>query len=64
MTVEAFADKFFFGPLGIRNRHWTYLRQLGIDGKPSVMLSGGIRLRLRDSAKIGQMMLDGGVYRG
>ncbi len=64
MTVEAFADKYFFRPLGIRDRHWTYLRQLAIDGKPSVMLSGGLRLRLRDLAKVGQMMLDGGVYRG
>jgi CubicO group peptidase (beta-lactamase class C family) len=64
MTMEVFADKFFFRPLDIRDRHWTYLHQLAIDGKPSVMLSGGLRLRLRDFAKIGQMMLDGGVYRG
>jgi CubicO group peptidase (beta-lactamase class C family) len=64
MTVEAFADKYFFRPLGIRDRHWTYLHQQAIDGKQSVMLSGGLRLRLRDLAKIGQMMLDGGVYRG
>jgi len=64
MTVETFADKYFFHPLGIRDRCWTYLRQLACDGKPSVMLSGGVRLRLRDFAKIGQMMLDAGVYRG
>jgi CubicO group peptidase (beta-lactamase class C family) len=64
MTVETFADKYFFRPLCIRERHWTYLRQPAIDGEPSVMLSGGLRLRLRDFAKIGQMMLDGGVYRG
>jgi CubicO group peptidase (beta-lactamase class C family) len=62
MTVETFADKYFFHPLGIRDRHWTYLRQLAIDWKPSVMLLGGVRLQLRDFAKMGQMMLDGGVY--
>jgi CubicO group peptidase (beta-lactamase class C family) len=64
MTVESFADKFLFHPLGIKDRRWTYLRQLAIDGRPSAMLSGGLQLNLRDFAKIGQMMLDGGVYRG
>lgn len=64
MSLEAFADAHLFTPLGITDLRWTYLGQLAIDGKPSVMLAGGLYLRLRDMGKLGQMMLDEGVHRG
>jgi CubicO group peptidase (beta-lactamase class C family) len=57
-TVDAFADRVLFAPLGIRNYAWAALR----DDKP--LLTGGMRMPARDMAKLGQLMLDGGVWNG
>jgi CubicO group peptidase (beta-lactamase class C family) len=56
--VEAFADHALFAPLGIRNYSWTTMP----DGTP--LLAGGMRMTPRDMAKLGQLMLDGGVWQG
>jgi CubicO group peptidase (beta-lactamase class C family) len=52
------ADKGLFRPLAIDNYRWTYLPE----GIP--LSAGGLYLRSRDMAKIGQMMLDHGLWRG
>jgi CubicO group peptidase (beta-lactamase class C family) len=56
--LDEFADDRFFGPLGITSRTWEYQA----DGLP--LATGGLWLRARDSAKIGQVFLDGGSWQG
>ena len=57
MRLDAFAKETLFGPLGIETFEWV-----GWDGVPSA--ASGLRLRAPDLAKIGQMLIDGGVYDG
>lgn len=63
MSFEKFTEKYFFGPLQITYR-WSHLRQASVDGNPLVLTSGGLFLTVPDMAKIGQLMLEGGVYHG
>lgn len=56
--VNVFADRVLFAPLGIRNYTWTKLA----NGVP--WLTGGMTMPPRDMAKIGQLMLQGGVWQG
>jgi CubicO group peptidase (beta-lactamase class C family) len=58
MEVREFAERFLFRPLGITDYLWT--------GYPdgSIETDGGLALRSRDLAKIGQLFLDGGVWGG
>jgi CubicO group peptidase (beta-lactamase class C family) len=56
--VDVFADRQLFKPLGIRNYTWTKLPS----GIP--WLTGGMTMPPRDMAKIGQLMLDEGVWDG
>ena len=51
-----FAKKHLFGPLGILQVQWTR----GTNGEPSV--ASGLRLRPRDLAKIGQLILNRGKW--
>jgi CubicO group peptidase (beta-lactamase class C family) len=60
MDTKTFADKFLFGPLGIVNEDWAKMRDGYYDG--SGLLS--VRLKAGDLLKIGQLLLDGGVYNG
>lgn len=53
-----FAREAFFGPLGIHEFEWQDLASGVLD------VPGGLHLRPRDMAKIGQMMLDHGLWRG
>lgn len=64
MSVEVFARKYLFQPLGITRYRWTRMREKSVDGTQSVLTAGGLYMTLRDMAKVGQMMLDDGVYRG
>lgn len=52
------ADKGLFAPLGINDYRWTDLQE----GMP--LSAGGLYLRSRDMAKLGQMMLDRGTWHG
>lgn len=52
--IDVYARKALFAPLGIENFEWAR----GADGVPSP--ASGLRLTIRDMAKIGQMMVDGG----
>jgi len=58
MEVTAFAEKELFHPLGITNYIWTSYP----DG--SLETDGGLALRSRDLAKIGQLCLNGGTWEG
>jgi len=56
MSLEDFANRFLFGPLNITRYQWHIMP----DGHPS---GGGLLfLSPRDMAKLGQLMLDGGVW--
>ncbi len=58
-SLPDFARAALFGPLGIEAFEWTR----GMDGvTPSA--ASGLRLRPRDLARIGQMMLQGGTWDG
>lgn len=59
-AVRAFAEEHLFGPLGITSYRWA-----DCFGAPDVnFASGGLYLRPRDMAKIGQLMLQDGVWNG
>ncbi len=55
--LDRFAATALFAPLGIRQVEWARYD----DGAPSP--SGGLRLRARDIAKVGQLVLSGGKWR-
>jgi CubicO group peptidase (beta-lactamase class C family) len=56
--VAEFAEKYLFQPLGISEYVWTSYP----DG--SIETDGGLALRPRDLAKIGQLYLNGGLWNG
>jgi CubicO group peptidase (beta-lactamase class C family) len=58
MTMPDFADKYLFGPLGIREFHW------GFSPKGRAWLAGNAKMKPRDMAKMGLLMLDGGRWKG
>ena len=58
LDPDKFAERHLFGPLGIANYRWGRLP----DG--SVHTGGGLWLRPRDMAKLGQLFLDGGRWQG
>jgi len=58
MPFKEFARKHLFEPLGISDWEWTS----DLHGRPRVY--DGLRMRPRDLAKIGRMVLDHGQWRG
>ena len=57
-ALDQFAKQALFAPLGIDDWEWGTMA----NGDPGA--SWGLRLRLRDLAKIGQLVLDRGSWRG
>jgi CubicO group peptidase (beta-lactamase class C family) len=58
VSADRFAEQYLFGPLGITDYVWEHLPN-GITDT-----DGGLHLRPRDMAKLGQLYLDGGMWRG
>lgn len=58
LKAHEFAERHLFGPLGIFDYTWWVYP----DG--TVQTGGGLALRPRDAAKIGQLILDGGTWQG
>jgi CubicO group peptidase (beta-lactamase class C family) len=60
MTTRDFADRYLFKPMGIQDLEWPKMKDGYYDG--SGLLS--IRMQIRDMNKIGQLVLDSGMYNG
>ena len=58
MTTNEFAGQYLFGPLGIKNYAWLHDSTYNYTGGHLLLL------RPRAIARIGQMILDGGKYKG
>lgn len=58
MRADQFAERFLFAPLGITDYRWDHLANGMTD------TDGGLHLRPLDMAKLGQLYLNGGVWRG
>lgn len=58
MTTREYAEKYLFVPLGINNYLWMH------DSAENYYDGFSLFLRPRALARIGQMVLDGGVYQG
>jgi hypothetical protein len=56
--IDAYAEKYLFGPLGIRDYHWKKTPT----GHPDT--EGGLYLEAEDLARIGQLYLNDGVWNG
>jgi CubicO group peptidase (beta-lactamase class C family) len=58
MALDAYANTYLFGPLGIRDVDWRRSPDGAATG------GGGLGLRPRDAAKLGQLYLNGGTWNG
>jgi CubicO group peptidase (beta-lactamase class C family) len=58
MALDAYATSYLFGPLGIRDAEWRRSPDGAATG------GGGLGLKPRDAAKLGQLYLDGGTWNG
>jgi len=58
LEVDAFAERYLFDPLGIERFRWQY------SPKGRAWIGGGARMIPREMAKIGQLMLNRGVWNG
>lgn len=56
--LDQFAKEVLFDPLHIEDFEWSVM----VNGEPDA--GGGLRLRPRDAAKIGQLVLNGGTWQG
>jgi len=57
--ADKFAEDYLFQPLGIEKYNWDYEKQNGVPEG-----SGSLRMRPRDMAKIGMLVLNNGEWQG
>jgi len=58
MRIDRFAEKYLFGPLGVKGHEWEFIN-------PEVVhAAGNLKLRPRDVAKLGYIYLNGGTWNG
>jgi CubicO group peptidase (beta-lactamase class C family) len=57
--IDDYAREKLFGPLSITDFEW-----LDFENSPEIAAFAGLRLRPRDLAKIGQLMVSGGMWNG
>ena len=62
MRIPDFADKFLFHPMGIKEVRWPITNSRNNQGL--AMTGGGLNMRPRDMAKIGQLILNNGQWNG
>ncbi|MFC1997780.1 serine hydrolase domain-containing protein [Chloroflexota bacterium] len=58
MRMDDFAEKYLFGPLGITDYAWDFINP------DMIHASGNLKLRPRDMAKLGQLFLNKGTWKG
>jgi CubicO group peptidase (beta-lactamase class C family) len=58
MPMDEFAERNLFEPLGITDHQWEHIDNGLADA------AGGVHMRPRDLAKLGQLYLNGGVWEG
>jgi CubicO group peptidase (beta-lactamase class C family) len=58
LEMDTFADRYLFEPLGIKQFRWNY------SPKKRAWIGGGARMIPREMAKIGQLVLNRGVWNG
>jgi len=56
--VDAFADRYLFGPIGVKRFRWM------VSPQGHAWIGGGARMIPREMAKIGQLMLNRGLWNG
>ena len=59
MSVQSFADKYLFSPLKIKNYVWENFK-----GTDYPLLDGSLSMTPREMAKLGQLILDRGMWQG
>lgn len=62
MRIPEFADKFLFSPMGIDEVRWPITNSRNSQGL--AMTGGGLNMKPRDMAKIGQLLLNDGQWQG
>lgn len=58
LRLDLFAQKYLFDPMGITQNKWVYINP------GFVYASGDLRLRPRDMAKLGSLVLNKGIWNG
>jgi CubicO group peptidase (beta-lactamase class C family) len=58
MTAQGFANKYLFGPMGLKVNDWNTFQGAYSDG------ARGIRIKPIDLARVGQLVLNDGVWEG
>lgn len=58
LKLDEFGEKYLFGPLGIDGYEWQHINP------KLIYTSGDLKLKPRDMAKIGQLLLDEGKWNG
>lgn len=59
MTIDTFAEQFLFSPLGIINKRWDHTSK-----KKVIASAKRLYMTSRDMAKIGQLILNNGLWNG